>query len=100
MTHNPVHLDVPAAVVAPSLSQVAHHGLSLVLLLQRLLVEERSYAWQRDVVPLEHAGLHSETYESLKIIVHIYLWRQSHQTSPHPTTCFQSCSRHQFMCHR
>lgn len=51
------YLDVSATVVPASLSQVAQHGLSLVLLLQRLLVEERSNAEQRNVAPLKHTGL-------------------------------------------
>lgn len=57
------YLDVLAAVAAAALSQVAQHGLGLVLLLQRPLVEEGSHAGQSYVVPVEHTGLQDRTTE-------------------------------------
>lgn len=63
------YLDVFAAEVAPPLSQVAQHGLGLLLLLQRLLVEERSDARQRNIVPLKHTGL-PETNRRSHVEIH------------------------------
>lgn len=51
------YLEVLAAVDASPLSQVVRHSLSLLLLLQRLLVEERSDTGQSDVIRLKRTGL-------------------------------------------
>ena len=59
------YLDVFVAVLSSAFTQVVHHGLSLFLLLPRLLMEERCHSWQGNVILLKYLGLgESRQWES------------------------------------